>query len=102
MVRRGRRIPAPICVIQIEDTRRIERYTFGTGTADFHVCMRCGVVAFSTSRIDDRDYAVVNINTLEDIDPAVFDRSDSNLEGESTDARLSRRAARWIADVQFV
>ena len=25
-----------------------------------------------------------------------------NLEGETTGARLTRRAARWIADVQFV
>ncbi|BCT93425.1 hypothetical protein LYSHEL_24490 [Lysobacter helvus] len=87
--------------VHIEDPAHIARYAFGTNTADFHVCTRCGVVPLATSTIDARTYAVVNINTFENIDAALFDRSDSSVEGESLDARLSRRSARWIADVQF-
>ena len=87
--------------VHVADPARIERYVFGTHTADFHVCTRCGVVPLATCDIDDRTYAVVNINTLENVDATLFDRSDSNVEGETVDARLSRRSARWIADVAF-
>jgi len=87
--------------VHVEDPARIERYAFGTRTADFHVCTRCGVVPLATCRIDDRDYAVVNINTFEDVDATRFDRSDSDVEGETVDARLARRSTRWIADVRF-
>jgi hypothetical protein len=59
------------------------------------------VVVASTCRIDGRDYAVVNINTFEGVDPARFDRSDSDVEGETVDARLARRRSRWIADVRI-
>jgi hypothetical protein len=87
--------------VHVEDPVHVARYAFGTKTADFHVCTRCGVVAVATCRVDERMYAVVNINTFEEIDPVVFDRSESDVEGESVGARLSRRSARWIADVQF-
>ena len=93
--------PQASLVLRIADATRVERYAFGTRTADFHVCMACGVVVAATCRIDGRDYAVVNINTFEGVDPARFDRSDSDVEGETVDARLARRRSRWIADVRF-
>jgi hypothetical protein len=85
--------------ITVRDADRLERYNFGTRTADFLVCRTCGVPTAAISRIDDRDHAVVNINTFEDIDPALFDRSSSDFEGEATEDRLARRKSRWIADV---
>jgi hypothetical protein len=93
--------PQAALVLRIADAARVERYAFGTRTADFHVCAQCGVVVASTCRIDGRDYAVVNINTFEGVDPARFDRSDSDVEGETVDARLARRRSRWIADVRI-
>lgn len=87
--------------VLVDDETLIERYAFGTRTADFHVCTRCGVVVVATCRIGKRDYAVVNINTFEGIDAARFDRADSDVEGETVDARLARRQSRWIADVRF-
>ena len=86
----------------VQDATQVERYAFGTRTADFHVCKRCGVPAVVTSRIDGRDYAVVNINTFEGVDPAVFDRSTSDFDGEATEDRLARRKSRWIASVTGV
>jgi len=86
----------------VQDTAQVERYTFGTRTADFHVCKRCGVPAVVTSRIDGHDYAVVNINTFEGVDPAMFDRSTSDFDGEATEDRLARRKSRWIATVTGV
>jgi hypothetical protein len=78
-----------------------QRYTCGTQTADFHVCRHCGVPIAATSRIDDHVYAVVNINTFEDVDASLFDRSRSDFDGEAVDDRLARRRTRWIADVRF-
>ena len=85
--------------ISVRDAERLERYHFGTRTADFLVCRTCGVPTVAISNIDDRDYAVVNINTFEAVDPALFDRSSSDFEGEATEDRLARRKSRWIADV---
>jgi len=86
----------------VQDAAQVERYNFGTRTADFHVCKRCGVPAVVTSRIDGHDYAVVNINAFEGVDPAVFDRSTSDFDGEATEDRLARRKSRWIASVTGV
>jgi len=86
----------------VQDPAQVERYNFGTRTADFHVCKRCGVPAVVTSRIDGHDYAVVNINTFEGVDPATFDRSTSDFDGEATEDRLARRKSRWIATVTGV
>ena len=93
--------PQASLVLRIADPARVERYAFGTRTADFLVCTRCGVPVAATCRIDGRDYAVVNINTFEGVDPARFDRSDSDVEGETVDDRLARRRSRWIADVRL-
>lgn len=78
----------------------MERYTFGTRTADFLVCRACGVAPVAVSRIDGREYAVVNVNTFEDSDAALLDRSSSDFEGEATEDRLARRQSRWIAEVE--
>ena len=94
--------PQAALVLRIADATHVERYAFGTRTADFHVCKRCGVPAVVTSRIDGHDYAVVNINTFEGVDPAMFDRSTSDFDGEATEDRLARRKSRWIATVTGV
>ena len=76
-------------------------YRFGTGTADFHVCARCGAVPVVTSLIDGQLYAVVNVNTFEGVDPALLRRATANFDGEGEGVRLARRQRNWIADVQF-
>ena len=86
--------------VTVRDADRMERYTFGTRTADFLVCRACGVAPVAVSRIDGREYAVVNVNTFEDSDAALLDRSSSDFEGEATEDRLARRQSRWIAEVE--
>src|SRR5690242_343596 len=76
--------------------------SFGTETADFHVCARCGVVPVVTSKIAGRLYAVVSVNAFEDVDPSLLRHGSMNLEAEAIDARIERRARRWIADVQYL
>ena len=48
----------------------VSKYAFGTKTATFHVCNRCGAVPIVTSEISNRLYAVVNVNTFENFDLA--------------------------------
>jgi len=87
--------------VKVADPAKVERYRFGTGTAEFHICRSCGVVPVVTCDLDGRLYAVVNVNTFEDVDPASFDRAATDFEGETLDNRLARRQRNWIPDVRF-
>jgi hypothetical protein len=82
------------------DPAQVPRYRFGTQTADFHVCARCGVVPFATCHIAGRTYAVVNVNTFEGMDTASLPRAPVSFDGEGTQDRLERRQRNWIADVR--
>ena len=86
--------------ITIRQPALVSRYSFGTRTAEFHVCSRCGVVPVVTSRIDGRLYAVVSVNAFQDVDPALLKRAAARYDGESESARLARRKLSWIADVE--
>jgi hypothetical protein len=87
--------------VKIEQDALVSRYEFGTRTATFHVCARCGVPPVVTSKIEDRTYAVVNVNCFDDVDPARLDRATTSFDGESVESRLARRKRGWIADVTF-
>lgn len=86
---------------EVRDASLVAKYRFGTGTADFYVCARCGVVPFVTSIIDGRPYAVVNVNTFEGIDPGALPRRAASFDGEGTDERLERRRRHWIPNVRI-
>ena len=75
------------------------RYRFGTQTADFIFCRGCGLLCLAISRIDEHDYAVVNINTFSPQDIIPLDHSKSDFSGEQTTDRLTRRKRRWISTV---
>ncbi len=91
--------PAGVLAARIADAALVERYRFGTETADFHICRNCGVVPFVTSTIDGAVFAVVNVNSFEGVDPAQLDSSPSDFDGESVESRLSRRRRNWIPNV---
>ena len=86
----------------VHDDTLVTQYRFGTATADFYVCSRCGVVPFVTSLIEDQLYAVVNVNSFEGIDPSSFSRAVTDFDGETTDSRLDRRQRNWIPSVTVV
>jgi hypothetical protein len=91
--------PAGRLDAHIADGALLERYKFGTETADFHICRKCGVVPFVISTIDGSDFAVVNVNSFEGIEPGDLDSSPTDFDGESVDSRLSRRQRNWIPNV---
>jgi hypothetical protein len=88
--------------VAVRDATLVSKYAFGTRTATFHVCSRCGTVPLVTSEIEKRLYAVVNINAFENVDQSWFRRTSANFEGEDVESRISRRKRNWIADVRIV
>ena len=93
--------PEARLTVTIRDSALVSRYAFGTHTAIFNVCARCGAVPIVTSDIDNRTYAVVNVNVLEDVDPARLRRAPADFEGETVESRLARRKRNWISDVRI-
>lgn len=87
--------------VAIADESLVTKYSFGTKTADFYVCSVCGVVPLVLSVLDDKLYAVVNVNSFEDVDSFSFSESSTDFDGENVGARLERRKQNWIANVRF-
>ena len=88
--------------VVIKDPAHVSRYSFGTRTAEFHTCARCGIVPVVTSRIDGHLYAVVSVNAFEDVDQSLLRRAPASFDGEGTESRLARRKRNWIADVKYI
>jgi hypothetical protein len=84
--------------LRIDDDSRVTRYRFGTNTADFHVCLTCGVIPIVTCMIEGIRYAVFNVNTFDDVDRSQFVETATNFEGETTENRLTRRRRNWTPE----
>jgi hypothetical protein len=94
--------PAGSLRVNVAEPSLVSRYSFGTRTALFHICARCGVVPVVTSLIDAHLYAVVSVNAFDNVDQSLLRRAPAAFEGESVGSRLARRKRNWIADVQYV
>jgi hypothetical protein len=93
--------PQATLTVAVADPGLVSKYGFGTRTATFHICARCGAVPLVTSEIDDRVYAVVNVNTMENVDATRLRKTAASFEGEDVASRLARRKRNWIPDVRF-
>jgi hypothetical protein len=81
--------------IWADDWSLIELYRFGTGTADFVICKRCGVYIGAVGDSPAGTRAVININSLDDRAAFTGQPNPTDHDGEATDDRLARRAANW-------
>jgi hypothetical protein len=88
--------------VAVREPASVSRYSFGTRTAEFHVCATCGIVPVVTSQIDGNLYAVVNVNAFDGVDPSLLRRAPASFDSESGPTRLARRARHWIPRVVFV
>jgi hypothetical protein len=94
--------PAGSLRVTIKDAAQVSKYLFGTKTAEFHMCSRCGVVPVVTSLLDGRLYAVVSVNAFDGVASALIRRTPASFDGEGTGERLERRKRNWIAQVEFI
>jgi hypothetical protein len=78
------------------DWSLVERYRFGSRTADYLLCRRCGVYIGAFCETSAGLRAVVNVNCV--ADRAAFTQTPAapDYDGETTDARLERRATNWM------
>jgi hypothetical protein len=94
--------PGGALKVVVQDPSLVSRYAFGTRTAEFHVCTRCGIVPVVTSRIEGRLYAVVSVNAFEGVEPSLLRLAPASFDGEGEGTRLARRQRNWIAEVEFL
>jgi hypothetical protein len=93
--------PTGSLVVTIADPAAVSRYVFGTKTARFHICAKCGVVPVVTSEIDATLYAVVSVNAFRDVDRTLLTHASASFDAEDEQSRLARRKRNWIPDVRF-
>lgn len=86
--------PAGSAVITVADAGELSRYRFGTATADFLICRRCGQVAAALTSDDAVPRAVINVDTLDGAD-AFVDAGSRDFDAEDLAARQARRANNW-------
>ena len=84
--------------LHLNEGTRAEPYRFGTKTADFHVCPRCGAVPIVTCTLDGARYAVFNVNTFENVDRSEIAVAAADFEGETEEDRLARRRRNWTPE----
>jgi hypothetical protein len=94
--------PGGALEVTVKHPSLVSKYTFGTRTAEFHICARCGIVPVVTSRIEERVYAVVSVNAFEGIEPSLLRRVPASFDGEGEETRLARRKRNWIRNVRFI
>lgn len=95
--------PTGTLKVSVKDPSLVSKYAFGTHTAEFHVCSRCGVAPVVTSLIDGHLHGVVSVNAFEGVDPALLRRpAPVTFDGESEEARLARRKRSWIGTVEYL
>jgi hypothetical protein len=82
--------------ITVADWPLAQRYRFGSRTADYILCGRCGVYVGAVCETGSGLRAVINTNCLDD--RAAFTQTPAapDYDGEATAARLERRASNWM------
>lgn len=73
----------------------VQRYRFGLGVTDMLICMRCGCYAAAVMSMDGHRYATLNANLLERCAELTQPPLPADYNGETREARIARRLARW-------
>jgi len=87
--------PAAHVTLTIADSTQALPYRFGTASADFLVCRRCGILALTRCKLTDGERTVVNANTFENLPLDHCARVATDFDGEDKEQRLARRQRNW-------
>ena len=82
-----------------QDWSLVEPYRFGSRTADYLVCKRCGVYVGAVCETNRGTRAVVNVNALAERAAFTQPPHEPDYEGETPAARAARRSANWMPAV---
>jgi hypothetical protein len=81
--------------IWADDWSLVQLYRFGTGTAEFVICGRCGVYIGAIGDTASGTRAVINTNCLDDRSAFTREPAPTDHDNETTENRLARRATNW-------
>lgn len=82
--------------IRANDWALVERYRFGSRTADYLLCRRCGVYIGAVCETTAGLRAVLNTLCLNDRAAFTQQAIRPDYGAETTEIRLARRAANWM------
>jgi len=85
--------------VEVNDPELVGSYRFATEVVDFIICRRCGVMPFALTTIDDRPYAVIAANSMDDIPAA--EPTTLQLVDETAQEGMARRKRTWISRVSL-
>jgi hypothetical protein len=88
--------PQGHAAIQTKDWALVERYRFGSQTADYLICRRCGVYIGAVCKVETGFRAVINTRCLVDRDAFDQPAEQPDYDDEGVAARLARRATNWM------
>jgi hypothetical protein len=91
--------PAGQADIRASDWSLVERHRFGSRTADYLLCRRCGVYIGAVCATAAGVRSVINTRCL--TDRAAFTQRpiEPDYDAETTAVRLARRAANWMPTI---
>jgi len=78
------------------DWSLVSKYRFGSRTADYLLCRRCGVYVGAVCDTPSGRRAVINTLSLGDRVAFEQQAKQPDYDGEAIDARLARREANWM------
>jgi hypothetical protein len=94
--------PSSALEVTVREPTLVSHYAFGTRTATFHICTRCGAVPVVTSDIEGRVHAVVSVKAFDNVASSLVRPAAASFGEEEVASRLARRQRNWIRDVRFV
>jgi hypothetical protein len=87
--------PAGSLAFQAVQDSALQRYRFGSQSADFLVCRVCGVYIGAICTGAPGRFGIVNVRTLRPFPEGLPAPTSMRYDDESPGERLARRAARW-------
>ena len=87
--------------IRAADWSLVEAYRFGSGTAEFLLCRRCGVYLGAVCDTPAGLRATINTNSLDDRARFTQTATAVDHDGEPLEDRIARRARTWTPAVLY-
>lgn len=87
--------PAGEIEFRATDPEKVQRYRFGTRTADALLCRECGVFVGAQMKSDAGRFGVLNVQTLRPRPADLIAAEPVDVGEEGVETRRARRAARW-------
>jgi hypothetical protein len=87
--------PAGLLAYSCSQPELLQRYRFGTRSAEFLICRACGVYLGAQIVSDHKRFGILNVRALTPIPPNLPNAQPMDYGDETGETRRSRRESRW-------